>query len=367
MRLPALLLFLCLVALPPSGVQAADKPPSSLPETAAERLRKALDKVVDLEIAAPSLDTAVNQLREQTGINFVLDPAIAANFVPSVAVGQGDGPPSVRGQLHDMPVRTALTKLFQTHHLTHALVGDTVFITTPEKAIERQLQQSVSVNAEGTPMADVLKRLARETGANIVLDPRSAKEGQTALTLRLDEAPLETAVELLADEAELRAVRLNNVLYVTSEARAEKLRKSRSAPDATVKGWQVWPDGKGGFRLMPPAGVAGQLGGGGINGLAGGAGIAGCFAGIGGLGGNFQGFQQLGVGSGIAGMKPPVPLTPPLPKTKQPVPDKPNVEPKPPAEPALKPAEKDKPTPKDKTETQALGPRTPTPRSRRGV
>ena len=362
MRLPALLLFLFLVALPPAKVRAADKPSSSPPETTAEKIRKSLDKVGDLEIAAPSLDTAINQLREQTGINFVLDPAVASNLAPGAA-GQGDVSPSVQGRFHDMPIRTALTKLLRAYHLAHALVGDTVLITSPEKAVERQLRQSVSVNAEGTPLADVLKGLARETGANIVLDPRAAKGGQTALTLRLDEVPLETAVELLADEAELRTVRLDNVLYVTSEARAEKLRKSRSAPDATVKGWQVWPDGKGGFRLTPPAGVAGPFGIGGIQGLAGGAGIGG-IAGIG--GGNFQGFQHLGAGGGFAGMKPPVPLTPPLPKPKQPAPDKPKVQKKP-AKPALKPAEKDKPAPKDKTETQAVGPRTRSPRSRRSV
>jgi hypothetical protein len=134
-----------------------------------------------------------------------------------------------------------------------------------------------------------------------------AKEGQTALTMRLDEVPLETTVELLADEAGLKAVRLSNVLYVTSEARAAKLRKSRPATPAPapVPGWRVYPDGQGGFHLTPPNGA-------GIGGIPAG--------GIAGLGGG--GFNNLGVGGGFAGIGggavQPVPLTPPLPKSKQP-------------------------------------------------
>jgi hypothetical protein len=132
---------------------------------------------------------------------------------------------------------------------TTDLVGDIVLITTIDKAPERQLGQIVSVNLERTPLREELKRLARETGANLVLDPRTVKEGQTALTLRLEEVPLETAVDVLADEAGLHAVRLHNVLYVTSEARAEKLRKAQPTATPSFPGWRVWPDGKGGFRI----------------------------------------------------------------------------------------------------------------------
>jgi hypothetical protein len=48
------------------------------------------------------------------------------------------------------------------------------------------------------------------------------------VTLQLEDVPLETAVRLLADLAGLKPVRLDNVLFVTTEERADKLR-----PDAT--------------------------------------------------------------------------------------------------------------------------------------
>jgi hypothetical protein len=351
MRLPARSLCLCVMALLPIGAWAADKPLSvDREETAAEKLRKSLDRVRDLEITDRSLDDAVNQLRELTGLNFILDRA-AVPAAPSRGLGSGMlllsyGHLNIGGQFHQTPLRVALNKMLRTHNLTHVLVGDTIYITTAEKAIDRQLEQTVSVNIEKMALRDALKRLSRETGANVVLDPRSAQKSETALTVRLDEVPLESAVELLADEAGLKAVRLSNVLYVTSEARAEKLRKPRPALAAPPGAWRVWPDGNGGFRLTPPAGAS--IGGGGIGGLGGMGGIAG-------LGGG--GFNQLDAAGGAVK---PVPLTPPLPKAKQSAPVKPK-----PEKPAVKPAGKDKPAPKDKPVPQAIQPNTRTPRSRR--
>ncbi len=289
-------IFICAPCLIPSLARADDKPLSS-----AEKLRQALDRVCDVEIADLPLDQAVNLLREQTGLNLRID-RIA---VPPLPDSPSGGPGGVlivipaytrrrlQGQFHGIPLRSALTKLLGDHDLTHVLVGDTILITAREKAADRQLGQMVSINVEGQTLSEELKRLARVTGANLVLDPRSAKESQTALTLRLDEVPLETAVEILADESGLSTVRLNNVLYVTSEARAKALRKP-----------------------SPPATPSTLLGGG-------------------------------AMGTAGVGFAPPVPLTPPLPKVKPAAPDK-----KPP--PAVSPANKEKPAPKDNSQAQAV-------------
>jgi hypothetical protein len=347
------------------------QPQASGAETSAEKLRKALNQVRDLEIANQPLDAAINQLREQTGINFVIDQAAVPASLPGMSLpgtatvpvlGGSYAHLSLNGQFHHLPVRAALARLLRPHNLTHALVGDTVLITTKEKATDRQLEQPVSLNADAAPLSGLLKQLARETGANLVLDPRAAKEGQAALTLRLDEVPLQTAVEVLADEAGLRAVRMDNVLYVTSEARAEKLRKPVAPAPAAATSWQVWPDGNGGFRLTAPAGLAPAAGGGGIAGM----GALGAL-GLGGMGA----LGALGVGGGgmvgmMGGRVQPVPLTPPLPAAKPAAPEKPKAETlPPPAKPAVKPADKDKPTPKDKPKAQAVAPRSPSPRSRR--
>ena len=46
----------------------------------------------------------------------------------------------------------------------------------------------------------------------------------------LDEVPLETAVRLMAELANLKPVRLGNVLFVTSEDRADKLKADTEVP-----------------------------------------------------------------------------------------------------------------------------------------
>src|SRR5262249_46376568 len=55
-------------------------------------------------------------------------------------------------------------------------------------------------------------------------------EGQSPVTLKLEDVPLEAAVKLMADVAGLRPVRIGNVLYVTNKANAADL---RADPDGT--------------------------------------------------------------------------------------------------------------------------------------
>jgi hypothetical protein len=289
-------------------------------ETAAEKIRKALDQVKDLEIDNKPLDEAVNQLREQTGVNFVID---RANVPPGHFAGAGlDAFPlnyagqQVRILAHGTPLRVALRKALRQNNLAFAVVGDEVLITTPEKAIERVVRQPTSVSVNGQPLAKALDQLAAATGANIVFDPKAAnKEGQTTVSLRLDEVPLETAVELLADGAGLKTVRRDNVLFVTTEAKADKMRKDAPPPFPSNPTSPTWPGGVGvvgapGFQIAGGAGNLGLVGG--IGGGLGALGIGGMGAlGIGG------GMGALGIGGGAlgiaGGVNPPVPLTPPLP------------------------------------------------------
>jgi hypothetical protein len=291
----------------PSALRADDETKGTN-ETAAEKIRKALDQVKDLEIDNKPLDEAVNLLREQTGVNFVID---RANVPPGHFAGAGlDTFPlnyasqQVRILAHGTPLRVALRKALRQNNLAFAVVGDEVLITTPEKAIERVVRQSVSVNVNGQPLAKALDRLAAATGANIVFDPKAAnKEAETTVSLRLDEVPLETAVELLADGAGLKVVRRDNVLFVTTEAKADKMRKDAPPPFPANPTSPTWP---GGFGAV---GTPGNFGiGGGIGGGLGALGIGGGFGGA--LGALGAGGGMLGIGGGV---NPPVPLTPPLP------------------------------------------------------
>jgi hypothetical protein len=74
-----------------------------------------------------------------------------------------------------------------------------------------------------TPLQDALKQLARSTESTIVLDSRTATK--TKVTADLPGVPLEVAIQLLADMANLKLVRVANVYYVTSPKNARLLRK----------------------------------------------------------------------------------------------------------------------------------------------
>src|SRR5262249_14325350 len=106
--------------------------------------------------------------------------------------------------------------------------GDTVLVSTEENIIYRQLKHRVSVDVDGTPLNKALRELSQAHGVNVVVDPRTLKTklAEAPVTLQVDDVPFETAVRLMAGIAGLRPVRMGNVLFVTSEERAEKLKDS---------------------------------------------------------------------------------------------------------------------------------------------
>src|SRR3984893_4729534 len=191
-------------------------------ESAAEKVRKALDQPIDVDIAEQPIVNAVNQLKELTKVNIVLDTmtlaqnGIDVNSSP-VTVKQTGG----KG-------RAALRTMLSQYHLSYAIIGDSVIITTEDMALYRQLKQKVNVDVEKTAFETALKDLARETVVQILVDKKVNKEAQTQVTLQLEDVPLETAVRLLCEQAELKVVRMGSILYVTSVAKAKEL---RSEPD----------------------------------------------------------------------------------------------------------------------------------------
>src|SRR5262249_62268687 len=127
--------------------------------------------------------------------------------------------------------------------------------TSHEMAIHRQMHQRVSLDLEGMPLHMALKALAKDTSTNVVLDPSVAKEGQTQLTLQLEDVPLETAVRLLAEMGGLKTVRLGNVLFVTTKAKAVEMRADPDLsppPSPTPQPMPGMGIAPGGFPVVPP-------------------------------------------------------------------------------------------------------------------
>ncbi|OAI47520.1 hypothetical protein AYO44_09420 [Planctomycetaceae bacterium SCGC AG-212-F19] len=219
--------------------------------SAAEKTRKALDQVITMEFADQPLQAALAQLTEQTKLRFVLDRVTIAQ------VGAADPDLPVSAKFQDTKLRAALRSILSQYSLSFVLIDDAVLVTTQEMADYRQLQQRIDVDWQEVPVHQALAQLARRTGCNLILDRRvSAEARNSALTLTLTDASLETVVRIMAAEAGLSSVRLGNVLFVTSDEKAAKLRaEPESRPPGGADG--VIPGG-----LMPglpgavPAGLA---------------------------------------------------------------------------------------------------------------
>jgi hypothetical protein len=202
-------------AAPPPG----DKDKAATP---AEAARKALNAPVTIKIDHQPLNAAVDMLREKTKVNFVLDSMTIQNTFGWTV----DQPPTpVDVDLKDVKLKSALRTILSPYTLSYAVIGDTVVVTTEDVAIARQMRQRVNVEFDKVEFGQALKQLGRDTGANLLIDGRVEKEAKNAVSLDLEDVPLETAVRLLSEMAGLKPVRIGNVLFITDKKNAAELRQ----------------------------------------------------------------------------------------------------------------------------------------------
>jgi hypothetical protein len=186
-----------------------------------DKLHTALDKTITLKIERQPLSVAVDMLREKSKINFVLDGLTIQQMLGFTP----DQPPSpVEANFKDVKVRTALRTILSPYSLSFACIGDTVVITTEDMAMLRQMRQRVNLDLSKVEFAAALKSLSRDTATNLILDSRVEKEAKAAVSIQLEDVPLETAVRLLAEMAGLKPVRVGNVLFVTKKETANEMR-----------------------------------------------------------------------------------------------------------------------------------------------
>jgi hypothetical protein len=282
------------------------------PATPAEKTRAALDKVIDFDVDNQPLHLALNQLKEQTGVTFVLDRFTLQQL------GMDPEQIPVTFKAKGVKVRTGLRSMVGQFNLGFAIVGENVVITTDDMAMYRQIRQRVNVDYENVEYAAAIQQLKRETAVNLIIDPRVAKEAKGMVTLQLEDVPLDMAVRLMSEMVGLKPVRVGNVIFICSKATAEDLRKD---PDLFPP--QPNPVGPGGVPL--PGGIfPGGIGALGIGGFPPG------------------GFGAIG-GAGIGLVPVPAPIGPPA---APPVVEQPKRVPDDPDKPAPKPADPKPPEPK---------------------
>jgi type II secretory pathway component HofQ len=211
----------------PPAPAASDAAERARPQSTAEKLRKALDQTVNLDLANQSLDDVAAKLRQQTKVNFVADRVAAQQLGPQETPNGPQG--GVTLKVEKGKLRQAFQAMLSAHGLGYAVLGDQVLIAYRDEAIRRQVEQPVSMDFKEVSLAAALKQLARETGAKLVLDVRAKKEADNAVTLNVDDVALDDGVQLLANMAGLKAVLVGNVLYVTSKANAADVERDQNA------------------------------------------------------------------------------------------------------------------------------------------
>ncbi len=210
-------------ALTPALTSAAPAAPEK--ETVVspvEKLRKDLDKPISLKIEKQPLSAAVEMLRQKTGIAFGLD---ALTIQQQLGFTPDQPPTPVDIDVKDAKLRNVLRAILAPYNLDFAPIGDTVVITTDDAAMYRQMRQRINVDLEKVDFATALRQIARETAVNLILDSRVEKDASAKVSLQMEDAPLETAVRLLAEMANLKPVRVGNVLFITSKANANEMRQ----------------------------------------------------------------------------------------------------------------------------------------------
>lgn len=137
----------------------------------------------------------------------------------------------LQGMPRSLPMATVLQLLLrqvrgEDAHGTFLVREDHIEVTTtrhvdPQAWIkQRNFAPIVAADFERVDLQEALKKLADQTGISIVFDRR---QETVPVTIRLRNIRLDTAVMLLADIADLQAVPMENVLYVTSKDNAKAI------------------------------------------------------------------------------------------------------------------------------------------------
>ncbi len=124
--------------------------------SSAEKIRKQMDQIISVDIDGQSLQLAINQLREQTKINFVVDKMMIAQM--GIDVDQME----VRLKLKDVKLKSVLRSLLTQYNLSYGIVDDTVVVATEEAVSARQMRQRVSIDLDKTEFSKALKQLAQK-------------------------------------------------------------------------------------------------------------------------------------------------------------------------------------------------------------
>jgi hypothetical protein len=171
------------------------------------------------------LAEVLKHLQEKTGVPINLDPAVLENMGVDPNSPPGGAAAQVKVKATNEKARQVLRKLLNVYELSYVILEDAVLVTWDDAATARQYLQRVNVAVENVPFKKAVRDLAKKHGINLLIDPKMLKQADAAVSLELDNTSLETAIRMLAELADLKPARMGNVMFITSDERAKKIRE----------------------------------------------------------------------------------------------------------------------------------------------
>jgi RNA polymerase sigma factor (sigma-70 family) len=183
------------------------------------------------------LKDALAFLSDRTGLTFIIDnQAFNQLGVANVEETQVRLP-----KMPNVSLGTVLRFLLNQVEATYLVRRDYIEITTNQRKILHafgsnegasieMLPPTVNVVFQARPLDRALDDLVSQTGVNIVLDQRVADKDRLKVTAQLVNTPVDAAVRVLADMADLESVKVGNIFYVTTKANAARLQKEKAEP-----------------------------------------------------------------------------------------------------------------------------------------
>lgn len=181
-----------------------------------------------------TLNDALDQISKLYGVSFdINDAAFKMDGLMEVGRTEVANPtpvPEIKNARLDRVLRILLRRIPVPSGATYYVRGDHIQITTgtfQSRAIWGSYGGPhlplVNIVLDKSPLEDAVRELSELTDFNIVIDTRAGEKAKTPVSARFLNTPLDTALRLLTDMSDLRAIHIDNVLYITTRENAASL------------------------------------------------------------------------------------------------------------------------------------------------
>jgi hypothetical protein len=253
--LAGLLAVLC----PAPATKADDAPP---PPPLSARLAKTVN-FPGLEAKTPLAD-ALDLLADRYGVTVELnEAAFKAEGVENPLEQMIDKPlPKINNARLETVLRRLLPRI-PGAEAAYLIRADGIEITTRQAQkvevwgadYEGPFLPLVHANFDRKSLGEALQELSNRTGFNIVVDARVTTKAEMPVTAKLTNTPLDTAVRILADMADLKPFLTDNLLYVTTKENATRLEEQERQKATTDEGSKARRGGTAPGMRSAPAGM----------------------------------------------------------------------------------------------------------------